>query len=406
MEDPKTLIQKTTDAVISKRMYILYCVFLALTIIVLAIGLAFHAYEDTIIALPTLFILLDALITEKKTVNVPPMFILMLVGIMVLILFGKQFDSSIWTSIPTNILLGVILGLAGIIATYSLLRTMPKVREEKPFLTSFMSVCVGISLYMMMSVVVYYLHVFTDSSPKPTEEIMAEFTIVLVGNILIAVLFYLNKHNNLFKYTVNKYLESNAGTIGIEEYEQQEISKAIRAGESETVEYKSTLRTNLATDEKDVRMEKAVLKTIVAFLNTNGGTLLIGIADDGSVVGIDEQSFDNRDKLNLHMTHLIANQIGNEFLKFISFRLSDYRANEDDEPKGVMRVVCQKSDMPVFLIEGKTETFYVRSGPSSIDLTGTDLLSYASSRFKRLKRSEKLFVSPAPKIEVKNEKEK
>ncbi|MFA6951696.1 MAG: ATP-binding protein [Candidatus Methanomethylophilaceae archaeon] len=406
MEDPKTLIQKTTDAVISKRMYILYCVFLALTIIVLAIGLAFHAYEDTIIALPTLFILLDALITEKKTVNVPPMFILMLVGIMVLILFGKQFDSSIWTSIPTNILLGVILGLAGIIATYSLLRTMPKVREEKPFLTSFMSVCVGISLYMMMSVVVYYLHVFTDSSPKPTEEIMAEFTIVLVGNILIAVLFYLNKHNNLFKYTVNKYLESNAGTIGIEEYEQQEISKAIRAGESETVEYKSTLRTNLATDEKDVRMEKAVLKTIVAFLNTNGGTLLIGIADDGSVVGIDEQSFDNRDKLNLHMTHLIANQIGNEFLKFISFRLSDYRANEDDEPKGVMRVVCQKSDMPVFLIEGKTETFYVRSGPSSIDLTGTDLLSYASSRFKRLKRSEKMFVSPAPKIEVKNEKEK
>jgi low affinity Fe/Cu permease len=404
MEDPKTLIQKTTDAVISKRMYILYCVFLALTIIVLAIGLAFHAYEDTIIALPTLFILLDALITEKKTVNVPPMFILMLVGIMVLILFGKQFDSSIWTSIPTNILLGVILGLAGIIATYSLLRTMPKVREEKPFLTSFMSVCVGISLYMMMSVVVYYLHVFTDSSPKPTEEIMAEFTIVLVGNILIAVLFYLNKHNNLFKYTVNKYLESNAGTIGIEEYEQQEISKAIRAGESETVEYKSTLRTNLATDEKDVRMEKAVLKTIVAFLNTNGGTLLIGIADDGSVVGIDEQSFDNRDKLNLHMTHLIANQIGNEFLKFISFRLSDYTANEDDEPKGVMRVVCQKSDMPVFLIEGKTETFYVRSGPSSIDLTGTDLLSYASSRFKRLKRSEKLFVSPAPKIEVKKEK--
>ena len=323
-----------------------------------------------------------------------------------MVLFGKQFDSSIWTSIPTNILLGVILGLAGIIATYSLLRTMPKVREEKPFLTSFMSVCVGISLYMMMSVVVYYLHVFTDSSPKPTEEIMAEFTIVLVGNILIAVLFYLNKHNNLFKYTVNKYLESNAGTIGIEEYERQEISKAIRAGESETVEYKSTLRTNLATDEKDVRMEKAVLKTIVAFLNTNGGTLLIGIADDGSVVGIDEQSFDNRDKLNLHMTHLIANQIGNEFLKFISFRLSDYRANEDDEPKGVMRVVCQKSDMPVFLIEGKTETFYVRSGPSSIDLTGTDLLSYASSRFKRLKRSEKLFVSPAPKIEVKNEKEK
>ena len=70
MEDPKTLIQKTTDAVISKRMYILYCVFLALTIIVLAIGLAFHAYEDTIIALPTLFILLDALITGEDWMKI------------------------------------------------------------------------------------------------------------------------------------------------------------------------------------------------------------------------------------------------------------------------------------------------------------------------------------------------
>lgn len=51
-----------------------------------------------------------------------------------------------------------------------------------------------------------------------------------------------------------------------------------------------------------------------------------------------------------------------------------------------MRVVCKKSNMPVFLLDGKSELFYVRSGPSSIDLKGTDLLYYASSRYKFSKR--------------------
>lgn len=39
-------------------------------------------------------------------------------------------------------------------------------------------------------------------------------------------------------------------------------------------------------------MEKAVLKTLVAFLNSKGGTLLIGVADDGTVIGVDEDSFE------------------------------------------------------------------------------------------------------------------
>ena len=41
-------------------------------------------------------------------------------------------------------------------------------------------------------------------------------------------------------------------------------------------------------------MEKAVLKTIVAFLNTDGGNLLIGVDDDGDIIGADIQSFERR----------------------------------------------------------------------------------------------------------------
>ena len=59
----------------------------------------------------------------------------------------------------------------------------------------------------------------------------------------------------------------------------------IRDGESDVVEFKSTLRTNLHTSKPDKAIEYTVLKTLAGFLNTNGGTLVIGISDDGTPVG-------------------------------------------------------------------------------------------------------------------------
>jgi hypothetical protein len=386
MEGPVENHKEKTELYTSRTLYIAYVLLFIVTIAIFAASIILEAYDDSVLALLIMFILIDALFTEKRIVHIPPTMIIMLVVIMLLILVGRRFDDAYIISIPVSILFGVILGLAGMIVTYSLLKTMPNVKNERPFLTSFVSVSVGISMYLILNVISFYIHLIKNSPSATLNDVMGQFTTVFIGTILVAVIFYLNKHNGLFKYTVTKYLESDVGTIGLDEYEIQEIRKSIKSGENEKVEYKSTLRTNLATGEKDPRIEKAVLKTLVAFLNTDGGTLLIGVADDGNVIGIDEDSFENRDKLNLHMTHMIANQIGNDFLHFISFRLVNY------DGKGVMRVTCQKSNMPVFLIDGKNETFFVRSGPSSIDLNGTDLLNYAATRFKLSKRNnEKRF---------------
>ena len=59
------------------------------------------------------------------------------------------------------------------------------------------------------------------------------------------------------------------------------VSELIATGESDDVEFKSTLRTNLHTGQIDDKMQSAVLKSIAGFLNAKGGTLLIGVADDG-----------------------------------------------------------------------------------------------------------------------------
>ena len=48
-------------------------------------------------------------------------------------------------------------------------------------------------------------------------------------------------------------------------------------------------------------MTHAALKTIAAFLNTEGGDLLIGVDDDRRVLGIEHDRLENDDKFLRHL---------------------------------------------------------------------------------------------------------
>lgn len=364
-----------------KGLYILYSLMFILSLGIFVVGCLLEDYEEVVISVPVILILGDALFTEKSKIHIPPLMLILVFAFMVMRIVCVLLDSGKGFSIVTDLMLGIVLGLAGIIAVYTLLRTNPDDKTESPLLRSFMGLSIASTFFILIMLSEYIIFVITGNALNESKLLMEQLIMVIIGAVFICLLYYLNSSRKLFKYTVSHYMEANASTLGIEEYERIEIQKAIDRGEGEKVEYKSTLRTNLATGEKDPRMEKAVLKTLVAFLNSNGGTLLIGVSDDGTVIGADEGSFDNRDKMCLHLTNIISAQIGNEFLPYISFRLVDF------DGKAVIRAVCRKCDTPVFLKEGKNEIFYARSGPSTVDLTGTDLLYYVNNRFSKWKKS-------------------
>lgn len=84
------------------------------------------------------------------------------------------------------------------------------------------------------------------------------------------------------------------------------------------LEYKSTFRTRAETGELFKPLRTASLKTVAAFLNSReGGTLLIGVADDGSVFGLDSDyatlrkpGKDDRDLFGLHLNQALINSVG------------------------------------------------------------------------------------------------
>ncbi len=148
------------------------------------------------------------------------------------------------------------------------------------------------------------------------------------------------------------------------------LHQLINQGEGAKVEFKSTVRTNLKSGKKGKEIELAWLKAVVAFLNADGGALLLGVEDNGRVMGIEVDDFENTDRCLLHIKNLLNQHIGAEFSGFINVTL----LTSDD--KNVVMVEVLRAGQPVFLRIGKNEEFYIRSGPSSVKLSPSQMISY------------------------------
>jgi len=155
---------------------------------------------------------------------------------------------------------------------------------------------------------------------------------------------------------------------------ENEVISLIKAGESSTLEFKSTMRMNLKTGKMGKEIELAWLKTVVAFMNTDGGYLIIGVDDNGGILGIDIDEFENQDKCRLHFKNLINQHIGLEFSKFLNFDILSI------DGKSIILIESERSGEPVFLNTKNEEAFYIRSGPSSVKLSTSKVLKYMEHR--------------------------
>jgi len=128
----------------------------------------------------------------------------------------------------------------------------------------------------------------------------------------------------------------------------------------------------------------AVLKTIAAFLNTDGGDLLIGVADDGAIVGIERDQLESDDKFMRHLAQVVRNGLGDRSSTCIDPEVQIV------EGRTICLVSCQRSPEPVFLKwkDGSADSagdFFIRSGPSTVKLSPESAREYIRTRFSGLK---------------------
>ena len=163
--------------------------------------------------------------------------------------------------------------------------------------------------------------------------------------------------------------------------QQTSTRELILKGENDHIEFKSTLRWNIKAEKKDKNITHAVLKTIAAFLNSEGGILIVGVSDSGDILGLESDQFENEDKMMLFLTNTIKSQLGPLFLENINFNL------ELLDEKMILRIDVRAGSTPCYIAKEKLEHLYIRTGPSTTDLRISKVYDYIKFRFPEIKNT-------------------
>ena len=120
---------------------------------------------------------------------------------------------------------------------------------------------------------------------------------VLLALAMTAVIVLAFDYRNKWKRTSRRQLAVPA--------DEEALKRLIAGGETNQTEFKSTMRWNLHAKKPGKEIELAWLKSVVAYLNTDGGFLLIGVADDGEILGLEADGFAKVDMFLIHFENLI-----------------------------------------------------------------------------------------------------
>ena len=157
------------------------------------------------------------------------------------------------------------------------------------------------------------------------------------------------------------------------------VEELLEQMETEHVEFKSSAYYSYKPGVPERVITESVLKTVAGFMNSNGGTLAIGIADDGTILGIqpdlDFKHMDTDRYVN-SLTTAIQRSLGSNASTIAKIRLEEVNGNF------VTLVHIPASPEPIFLTAKGDQTFFVRANNSTRRLAGPDLVSYVQRHWR------------------------
>jgi len=157
------------------------------------------------------------------------------------------------------------------------------------------------------------------------------------------------------------------------------LPELITGGENQVVEFKSSLVWDYHQQRANKALYKPVLKNVVAFLNSDGGRLLVGVADDGQVLGLEPDLMTlpkgNIDGFENVFNQAFNNMIGVEYRQYVdlSFPLVDEQT--------ICLIEVRPAAEPAYLRLKGDEQFYIRAGNATQPLPVSKATRYIQSHF-------------------------
>jgi hypothetical protein len=183
--------------------------------------------------------------------------------------------------------------------------------------------------------------------------------------------------NDEFKNLISEYLLKR---VYKKLSKSASVKDLIKEGENQNLEFKSSLRWDVKNNVENKDLENVIIKTVTGFMNSEGGQLIIGVEDDGNVLGLeyDYNSLRNgdRDKFELHLNQSLMSKIGKEYIQFV--RVSFEKINGKD----VCLITVRPSSKPAYLKYGDKEEFYARTGNATNAFTLSEATEYIKTHWQ------------------------
>ncbi len=158
----------------------------------------------------------------------------------------------------------------------------------------------------------------------------------------------------------------------------EDLPSLIKGGEGEHMEFKSSVRWDFHQQKLNRALEVVIAKTIVGFMNHRGGSLLIGVTDDGKIAGLEYDyktlKHKDRDGFERCIMDIVTTRLGVDLCTFIHCGFHEI------EGKDVCRIIIESSVAPVYLQDGKISKYYLRVGNSTRELDAREAMSHVTMR--------------------------
>lgn len=161
----------------------------------------------------------------------------------------------------------------------------------------------------------------------------------------------------------------------------RDLDALIAQGEGEKLEFKSSFRYDLHQQKVNKALENVIMKTLAGMMNSEGGTLLIGVADDGEIVGLerDYQTLKRKDHDGFEqlLNSTVADRLGTPACEWIKVYFHQHEGQE------VCRIRVMPAPQPVYLQEGSEAKFYIRTGAGTRAMTLPEAIGFIQQKWKR-----------------------
>ncbi len=160
---------------------------------------------------------------------------------------------------------------------------------------------------------------------------------------------------------------------------EKDLSALIVRGEDDGLEFKSSYRYDYRQQKVNKALESVIMKTIAGFMNAQGGSLLLGVADDGSILGLeaDYNTLNRKDQdgYTQLLMSAIADKLGTPACRLVRILFHSHDSKE------VCRIIILPSPIPIYTTEENNARFYIRTGSGTREMNIQEAITFIKAKW-------------------------